>query len=196
MKFKTARQAWHDSMASVAPSPIARAAEIARLGADVQMTRAFNSTDRAAHMAQAGKVLVAIGTLPQECQDVGNWLYAPLSTVEQDELSESVHNAIWVKSGLCQDTPKRYKDCTYWMTRAVMRDYQDLVLGRRMRLQTPQAIRGWLADWHGIDIDTRYWSRTYRLSWRRLWCALDDLDAQALAPVAAVVRREIEAETV
>lgn len=189
MRLQTARQAWHDAQYTTSSSPIARASEMKKLGACIQNTVWHNSLNRAAHIAQAGKVLQAIDTLPQALQQVGNWLYAPLTTQEANEIVEDVQELIFLKSGVERDN-----DEIYWLTRAVMRDYQDLVLDRRMRLQTPQAIRSYLADWHGVEIDTRYWSRTWKPIWSKLWTALDTLDAQALAPVAKVVRDAKEAE--
>ena len=189
MKLKTARQAWHDAQHTSSSSPIARAAEIARLGADIQNTAWHNSLNRAAHIAQAGKVLQAISSLPASLQKLGNWLYGPLSTEESNMIVEDVQELVFINSGV-----DRSSDELYWLTRAVMRDYQDLVLERPMRLQTPQAIRGWLADTHGVNLDTRHWSREWKPVWQRLWNALDDLDAQALAPVAKVVAAVKEAE--
>ena len=187
MIFRSTRQAWHDASYVSSSSPVARAAEIARLGADIQNTAWHNSNNRAAHIAQAGKVLQAIDSLPAQLQQVGNWLYAPLTTEQSNWIVEDVQELIFIKSGCKGEDP-------YWMTRAVMRDYQDLVLDRRMRLQTPQAIRQWLADWHGVEIDTRYWTRRWKPVWLKLWHTLDELDAQALAPVAKVVAAVKEAE--
>ena len=191
MQLKSARQAWHDASYVSSSSTIARCAEIARLGTDVQNTAWHNSSNRAAHIAQAGLILQAIGTLPKHLQQLGDWLYAPLTTEQANWIVEDVQESIFLSSGC-----NRGCEVSYWLTRAVMRDYQDLVLDRRMRLQTPHAIRSWLADWHGVDIDTRRWVRHWKPVWKRLWTALDDLDAQALKPVARVIEKSKEKKIV
>ena len=194
MRLISARQAWHDCMAVTTTSPLARAAEIARYGREIQNTAWHDSNNRALHIAQAGKVLNAIATLPLELQQVGHWLYAPLTTIEQDDLAEAVQDAIWCRSGLAADLPEKHRHNAYWLIRAVMRDFQDAVLDRPLRLQTPQAIRGWLADWHGVQISSaeepKWWVRVYKPIWGRLWVALDEMDAQALAPVGRVIEAE------
>lgn len=193
MRLITARQAWHDCYYTGGDSPIARLAEEAALGAHIQNTAFHNSNNRACHIAQAGKVQSAIHSLPAELQIVGHWLYAPLTTEQSNTLAEDLQEIVWQKSGLL--LTGKTKKRAYWLIRAAMSDYQDLVLGRRVRLNTPQNIRAWLLDCHGVDLRTAkdWWQREAKHNWTRFWHTLDDLDAAAIAPVAAVVAREREA---
>lgn len=193
MRLITARQAWHDCFYTGADSPIAKLAEAAALGAHIQNTALHNSTNRACHIAQAGKVQSAIHSLPVELQITGHWLYAPLTTQQTNNLSEELQDIIWHKSGLPIAGKKRER--AYWLIRAVMRDYQDLVLGRAIRLGTPQSIRSWTLDNFGVDLRTSkdWWQREARDSWTKLWHTLDDLDAAALAPLSAIIATQKEA---
>ena len=75
----------------------------------------------------------------------------------------------------------------YWLTMAVMADYQDIVLGREQRLKTPARIRKYLAEWHSVEINTRRWAREWQPTWQALWNSISDLDARALKPVAKLV---------
>lgn len=193
MRLITARQCWHDCYFVGGDSPLARATEIAKiakLGTHIQTTAYHDSNSRAMHVATAGKVQNAIATLPPELQNLGHWLYAPLTQDQQDDLAEQVQALIWVRSGLAAELSAKKREQAFWLVRAVMRDYQDLVLSRKQRLQTPQAIRGWLLDWHGVDIRTgkkNWWPRDVRPWHLQQWHILSDLDGAALAPVAAVV---------
>lgn len=187
MKFITARQAWHDAFYHRTDSPIARAAEIARLGAKVQHTVWHNSTNRAAHVAQAGRILSAISSLPSTIQQLGHWLYAPLTADQQDSIINAVQDLIWCESGLAKTLSEHKREAAYWLIRAALREYQDLVLGRDARLGSPRRITSWLYDWHGVEISSRYWSRQWVGTWQRLWDTISDLDAVALAPVGAVL---------
>lgn len=182
MKLITARQAWHDAYYNGSSSPLARAVEIGRLGTHIQMTKYHDSNNRAAHVAQCGRVQHAISTLPEELQKLGHWLYAPLLTEEANCIVEDVQDYIFGKSGI---DPKNNK--AYWLTRAVMSDYQDVVLGREQRLKKAKQIREYLADWYGIEIKTNQWTRDWAPKWLKLWHALNDLDVLTLSPIAAVV---------
>lgn len=192
MRLITARQAWHDCFYNRVDSPIARLAEAALLGAHIQNTAYHNSDNRAGHIAEAGKIQLAIDSLPDHLQIVGHWLYAPLTTQQANNLAEEVQDVIWNKSGLLM--LGKEKERAYWLTRAVMRDYQDLVLGRTIRLGTPQRIRGWLLDTHGVDLRTcKDWQRGAKQTSSKLWATLDDLDAAALAPLSAIIATKKEA---
>ena len=193
MRLITARQAWHDCFYNGVDSPIAKLAEAAALGAHIQNTAFHNSTNRACHIAQAGKVQSAIHSLPVELQITGRWLYAPLTTQQANNLGEELQDIIWHKSGLIMRGKE--KERAYWLIRAVMRDYQDLVLGRAIRLGTPQSIRGWLLDNFGVDLRTSkdWWQRGTKQTTSKLWATLDDLDAAALAPLSAIIATQREA---
>ena len=187
MRLITARQAWHDCYFNGGDSPLARATEIAKLGTHIQTTAYHDSNNRAMHVATAGKVQAAIATLPIELQNLGHWLYAPLTRAEQDQLAEQVQALIWVKSGLAAELTAKKREQAFWLIRAVMRDYQDLVLGRKQRLQTPGRIVEYVNDWFGAGLTPKNWSREWSGSWSALWHALSDLDGEALMPVAMVV---------
>ena len=193
MRLITARQAWHDCYYTGVDSPIARLAEAALLGAHIQNTAYHNSDNRAGHIVEAGKIQLAIDSLPNHLQIIGHWLYAPLTTQQASTLAEEVQEIVWQKSGLL--LTGKTKERTYWLIRAAMSDYQDLALGRRARLNTPQNIRTWLLDWHGVDPRTNkdWWQREAKHNWVKFWHTLDDLDAAALAPLSAIIAAQKEA---
>lgn len=188
MKLISARQAWHDALYNESSSPLAKAAEMGRLGTHIQQNTYFDSNQRAAHIALSGRVQCAIASLPEELQQLGHWLYAPLTIEETNRLVDDVQDTIFKRSKVDQDD-----NTIYWLTRAAMSDYQDIVLGREQQLKTPARIRQYLASWHGIEINTRRWAREWQPTWQKLWHTLNDLDAQALRPVAWIVYKEKDA---
>lgn len=183
MEYISARLAWHDAYYVRSSSSIDSAAEIAMLGTRVQTTEYCNaSTNHAAHMLMAGKVQSAINTLPVNLQQLGHWLYAPLTIEEGNCIVEEVQEFVFEKSGLNSDD-----EDGYWLTRAVMMNYQDVVMNREQRLHRKGLIREYLADWFGVNIPANNWSRYQSPKLKQLWHTIDDLDAQALRPVSAVV---------
>lgn len=182
MRLITARQAWHDAFYNRGNSTLARIEEQGKLGQAIQRNTYFDSNQRAAHIVQAGQVQHAIASLPESLQQLGHWLYSPLTTEQANLIVDEVQDNVFTQAQVDHED-----NTVYWLTIAVMADYQDIVLGREQRLKTPARIRKYLAEWHSVEINTRRWAREWQPTWQALWNSISDLDAQALKPVAKLV---------
>lgn len=59
-------------------------------------------------------------------------------------------------------------------------------------LPSPREFRAWLADWHGVQLDRRNWSREWGWVVQEMFRACDRLDAVALGSLAPALRLELE----
>lgn len=180
MKLISARQAWHDCYYSGGQSKAEAFEEQCKLGTYVQQTSKINTCMVAAHQAQAGLIQSAICSLSPPLQTLGHWLYAPESFVPQ-----GAENAIWkmiaVFCGIDDEESEEW-----YLIRCALHRYRELAWQRPAEactLNTPRKIKIWLADWHGIEIDTRRWARNQSRVWDKALKLLDGLDKKLLAPV-------------
>jgi len=118
---------------------------------------------------------------------LGDWLYAP-----EGFSPEGAKNAIWkMVAVLCEIDDE---DSDEWdLTRCALHRYRELAWSRpdsASEFRTPRQIKRWLEDEHGIEINTRRWSRDYGRFWDKVLRQINDLDGEALGPVGEVVYDE------
>lgn len=183
MKLISARQAWHDCFYQGGGSLTQSVLEIAELGKLVQKSERDSSTSMAAHLATAGKVQAAIATLTPSLRGFGNWMYSPLATRVDENLA---HALVWftAEAKLPDARRAKFEKC-YFMTLAALRSHQAAALGRSP--WTIAMICSWLLDTFAVKISEQHWARDWQDVWNVLAKTIDQLDAQALAPVAAAV---------
>lgn len=85
----------------------------------------------------------------------------------------------------------------WWVARGVLVRYRHMVQGGMGANPDPMAdpwvFRGWLADHHGLDLDSRNWARNWGWMVQMMFDTLGDLDVIVLAPVGRVLSEEREA---
>lgn len=86
----TACDTWHDAYYNGKENAIYH---ILELGCMVDKTRMSNTTSIALNQTQKGKIQHAISTLSKDLQGFGNFIYSPISTI--DDYERGIE-AIWV----------------------------------------------------------------------------------------------------
>lgn len=200
MRLISARLAWHDAFYTPWDSVTSHSIELAKLGQWVQTSSRGNGLGRIAHQALAGKVQHAIASLPVALQLWGHHLYAPVidsrtSNAWEEaavDLLESQFNAYLRERGQQLATVKRA--VLGYVARGVLYRYRVMVQGGMGAnpdpLPSPREFRAWLADWHGVQLDRRNWSREWGWVVQEMFRACDRLDAKALWTVAGVLEGE------
>lgn len=191
MKLISARQAWRDALHESRDSVLASAAERAKLGKrghvfGETMPSMRDSNGRCAHMLAAGLVQSAIGTLPKPLQHFGHALYSPVATGQDMNIA---HALVWLTVDLDGYTAKR-REVAYWMALAAIRSHLAVVSGREG--WGPSRVCEFVQDWYGTKVSVSHWARDWAEIWTIIASAVDQLDAKALKPVAAVIVRMSE----
>lgn len=183
MKYISARQAWHDSYYTKSKCQMDVNIELAKLGAWVQHSSKLNTSDAAAHQYMAGKVQAAIARLPPPLRLLGDWLYAP-----EGFSPDGAENAIWMMVTVLCEIEEGSEE--WYLARCALHRYRELAWSRpeaASQFRTPEQIKQWVWNWHGVELNTRRWSRDYGRVWDRLLNELNRLDGKALGPISTIV---------
>lgn len=192
MKYISARQVWHDCYYSASKSQMDVNIELAKLGASIQHGSKINTANAAAHQYQAGKIQAVIARLPPPLRLLGDWLYAPegFSPAEAE-------NALWkMVAVLCEIDDEESDE--WYLARCALHRYRELAWSRPeagSAFRTPQQIKAWLFEWHGVEVDVRYWGRSSSRVWDRVLRKLNDLDRKALVPLSELIYSNQEEKT-
>ena len=205
MRYATARQMVFDAYRAGRGSVIAAAIDRARIGAEIQET-VRDQNWCIVHGLEAGAVISRVEALAPHMRDLVLVCFGPYTQDELMDRRESVALALYRaflvagrrlpgqgKSGppaaatveqlraLCQAALYHHSQTTW--------PY------RRQGLSTPQAVRRWMWEECGVNLEGR-WSNAGRVDWDSVWawlCArLDDWEASGLAPVSALARRRAQ----
>lgn len=195
MKLISARQAWHDAYYQPWDSVMSVAAEWAKLGASVQTTCKSINASHAAHQALAGMVQSAIGTLPDALQAFGHHLYSPIATDDDRELAE---DAVFVLAMQGQSRMTAAKlDRAGYVVKGVLYRYRRMNQGGQGGnpdpLEKPESFRAWLFDWYGVRLASENWSREWDSFVEACFKACNELDREALRPIAMAIENLCEA---
>ncbi len=180
---------------------MAGAVEQAQLGTDVQRSRRQSNDWNIVHGLEAGAVISAVESLPENLHDLALYLFSPFTNDELDEARETVQIALYQHmlassvrlpgQGKGRPTADMLKTLRYLCCAALYHHSQVTLPYRRTGLPSPHAVRQWLHDEHGIELDTRFWSRNDRATWGTVWehalRVVDGWECECLAPVAALV---------
>ncbi len=191
MQLLSARQAWHDAFFL----PWSQSMELIELGCRVQKTQYDKSTGIAMHQALAGMIQRAIGTLPVALREFGHHLYSPLAGHDQRESAEeSVYLLARAQSArmtAVKAEKARYVAC------AVLYRYRMKNQGGQGEgldvIATPEAFREWLDGEYGVRLASENWARDWEPFIALCNAACDEMDRDALRPVAEVVGEMKEA---
>lgn len=193
MKLNSARLAWHDCYYTPGDSLAAFVIERARLGSAVQLSEFDGRTARAVHQAIAGRIQQAINTLPPYVAAFGHWMYNPLADDDSGDYHELAEAAVFVRAYDKSPRMTAYKaGRARYVAMGVLYRYRRMHQGGQSAsldpLRKPEEFRQWLDDEYGVRLASEAWSREWG-GWVQLcFDACDDLDREALAPVASVIR--------
>ncbi|HHS7808283.1 TPA: hypothetical protein ACTQYX_000767 [Pseudomonas putida] len=191
MKLINARQAWREALHESRDSVMAAAQERIKLGKKGRvvgetMPSMRDSNGRCAHMLAAGLVQSAIGTLPKPLQHFGHALYSPVANGQDINVA---HALVWLTVDL-DGYPAKRREVAYWMALAAIKSHQAAVNGREA--WGPGRVAEFVQDWYGTKFAVSHWARDWAPVWAIIARAVDQLDAKALKPVAAVIVRMAE----
>lgn len=208
MRLTSARMAWHDAFYTPWDSVTGHGLEMVKLGkrgyvANETRPERWENTGKCAHMALAGRVQHAIAGLPQAYQQFGHHLYAPVITTEVSnnweeialvKLAGHVHLALGERG---EKRGCRLYSREYWVARGVLVRYRHMVQGGMGAnpdpMSEPWVFRGWLADNHGVELDSRNWARQWGWLVQLMFDHAGEIDRLCLRPVGRVLGEEREA---
>lgn len=189
MKLNSARQAWHDCYYQPWDSVMSHVLEMAQLEASVQKTEKQRGTGHAAHQAIAGRVQQAIATLPRHVASFGHWMYSPLADIDDKEAAEAAV-AVMAYHRYGRMTAKKAERAKY-VAAGVLHRYRRMHQGGQSSMAdpliSPEAFRAWLDGEYGMRLSSEQWSREWGGYVQHCFDVCNDLDKQALAPVAWVI---------
>lgn len=189
MQLKSARQAWHDCLYTAWDSQGSFIEQLGLLGAMVQTTEKQRMASHAVHQALAGGVQSAIGQLASSIKAFGNFMYAPrLDADTQEDAEEAVFVMVQQRSPR-MTAAKREK--LEYVVKGVMARYRYMHQGGQSAnedpLASPEGFRAWMDAHYGVALDSRNWERDWGDVIRVAFECCEDLDRDALSPVAAAI---------
>lgn len=208
MKLGSARLAWHDAFYTPWDSVMHHGLQGAQLGkrgyvANETRPERWENTGKCAHMALAGRVQHAIASLHPRYQVFGHHLYAPvISTEVSNNWEESAVELLASQVHLALKERGEKRTCLlysreYWVARGVLVRYRHMVQGGMGANPDPMAdpwvFRGWLADNHGVELDSRNWARQWGWLVQMMFDQAGIIDGVCLRPVGRVLNEEREA---
>ncbi|WP_427030884.1 hypothetical protein [Halomonas sp. H2] len=200
MRYISARQCIFDAYHEQRGSVMAYAAEIARMGAQVQTTQRNNNDWRIVSGLEAGMVISAVERLPQHLQALARYCFGPFTRDELAEDREWLH-AVLMQVALRMRLPGQgqsdYPNAEAarqlrWIVSAAIHHHAETTYPyNRPGLHNPRRIAAWIEEEHGEEVDVGRWSRSGRACWGGVWerllDVLDTWECSALAPVAALI---------
>lgn len=203
MRYISARQmifeAYHEQRGSV----IAYAAEIARMGAQVQTTQRDNNDWRIVNGLEAGQVISAVESQAPHLQALARYCFGPFTRDELADDWEWVHAALMRVAmtmrlpgqGQSEHPPAEAAQQLRWIVSAAIHHHAETTYPyNRPGLHNPRRIAAWIEMEHGEEVNTRDWSRRDRSTWGGVWerllNTLDLWECEALAPVAALIAKD------
>lgn len=189
MKLNSARQAWHDCQYTAWDSQGAFIEQLGLLGAIVQTTDKQRSASHAVHQALAGRVQSAIGKLHSHIRAFGNFMYSPQLDDDTRETAEEVIFSLVQNKSPRMTAAKREK--LEYVVKGVMTRYRYMHQGGQSAnedpLASPEGFRAWLDAHYGVKLESPNWERDWGGFVSLVFECCEDLDKQALSPVAAAI---------
>ena len=202
MRYGSARQMIFDCYHEQRGSVMQHAAEIARMGAQIQTTQRNNNDWRIVHGLEAGQVISVVERLPQHLQALARYCFGPFTRDELAEDREWLHAAL-MHAGMQMRLPgqgqSEYPTAEAarqlrWIVSAAIHHHAETTYPyNRPGLHNPRRIAAWIEAEHGEAVDVGRWSRSGRACWGGVWerllDTLDRWESQSLAPVAALIQK-------
>lgn len=189
MQLNSARQAWHDCYHVAWDSQGSFIEQLGLLGAMVQTTEKQRKANHAVHQALAGGVQSAISKLPGRIKAFGNFMYSPrLDADTQEDAEEAVFVMVQQRSPR-MTAAKREK--LEYVVKGVMARYRYMHQGGQSAnddpLASPEGFRAWLDAHYGVRLESSNWDRDWGGFVSLVFECCEDLDKEALSPVAAAI---------
>ena len=189
MQLNSARQAWHDCYHVAWDSQGSFIEQLGLLGAMVQTTERQRHAGHAAHQVIAGQVQSAIGKLTAHVKAFGNFMYSPRLDLDTKETAEESVFIMVMQRSPRMTAAKREK--LEYVIKGVMARYRYMHQGGQSAnedpLASPEGFRAWMDAHYGIVLESRNWERDWGDVIRVAFECCEDLDRDALSPVAAVI---------
>lgn len=187
MQLNSARQAWHDCTYTASSSQSAFGSQMAMLGTKVQTTQGQRHAGRAVHQTLAGVIQASIARLSRPLRAFGNYLYAPqVDDCEREDAELAIF--ILVQQRSARMTAAK-RDKLEYVVKGVMARYRYMHQGGQSAnadpLAAPEAFRGWLEAHYGVSLSSVSWAREWGGYVTLAFECCEDLDKQALSPIAA-----------
>lgn len=189
MNLNSARQAWHDCLYTAWDSQGVFIEQLGQLGAMVQTTERQRHAGHAVHQALAGRVQSAIGTLPAHLQAFGSFMYAPRL---DDDTKETAEERVFIM--VQQRSPRMTaakREKLEYVVKGVMARYRYMHQGGQSAnddpLATPEGFRAWMDAHYGVRLESSNWDRDWGGVVVLAFECCEDLDKEALSPVAAAI---------
>lgn len=151
------------------------------------------STGRSAHQALAAHVQQAIDSLPVDLRRFGHYLYNPLST-KGDMVAANL--LVWRSLQLPRMT-KTKQDKAFMVCCGVLYRYRRMHQGGQSEgvdpCPTAESFRAWMLAECKVSLPSENWGRDWAPFVELCFAACDDLDRQALVPVAMALGEMKEA---
>lgn len=189
MRLINSRQAWHDAYYPNIKSPTAISLESLQLGVVIEKTLNHHNNYQVIHQWLAGKIQHCINTLPVALQCFGHYLYSPLASIYDLEVA---HELVWsiLASQLPQQSlNKEEQQKAYWLVRAALKSYQTLVVNKKDQLKTPRKIIKFLKENYQIELAIADWKKHWQPLYNQMLVISNELDRQALMPIAYVIKQ-------
>jgi len=159
------------------------------LGRMIQKTERLTNAGHAAHQAIAGRIQQAIDTLPSRLKSFGNYMYSPLASADEKEEAEEAVFLTAYAAG-----PKMYAkkfEKARLVAVGVLYRYRRMHQGGQSEgvdpCPTPEAFRAWLLQVLGLELSSVAWAREWEEFIGACFAACNDLDKEALVPVARAI---------
>lgn len=189
MQLNSARQAWHDCLYTAWDSQGSFIEQLGLLGTMVQTTEKQRKASHAVHQALAGGVQAAIFQLTGYVQAFGHFMYSPRVTADMQEAAEESIFIMVMQRSPRMTAAKREK--LEYVVKGVMARYRYMHQGGQSAnddpLPTPEGFRAWLDAHYGVRLESSNWDRDWAGFVALIFECCEDLDKQALSPVAAAI---------
>lgn len=147
------------------------------------------STSRAVHQALSAHIQRAIDTLPGHIAAFGHWMYSPMGSADHKEIAEAAV-ALFAYDRHGRMTAKKAERAKY-VAAGVLHRYRRMHQGGQSSMAdpliSPEAFRAWLDGEYGLRLSSEQWGREWGGYVQHCFDVCNDLDRQALAPVAGVI---------
>lgn len=189
MRLNSARRAWHDAFYHAGGGLATQVEQIGRLGCSVQTSTRRASSGRAAHQSVSARIQQAISTLPWHLQVFGNFMYSPISTVDEQEQVEELVFYLAYEAGP-RMTARKFDKARY-VARAIVFRYRRINQGGQGAgldpLPSVELMRKWLLDTSGVALPGDQWARDWGGFVQHCFITCDRLDSEALAVVSRAI---------
>jgi hypothetical protein len=189
MQLNSARQAWHDCLHTPWDSQGVFIEQLGLLGTMVQTTEKQRKASHAVHQALAGGVQAAIVRLTGCVQAFGHFMYSPWVTADMQETAEESIFIMIMQRSPRMTAAKREK--LEYVVKGVMARYRYMHQGGQSAnpdpLASPEGFRAWIDAHYGVRLESSNWERDWGGFVSLAFECCEDLDKQALSPVAAAI---------